>query len=397
MKNQTKKKQIQKTNKKMKMMHMLPKQKKIKPIGVILGLIYLDMLHHVQPQHDSKIIKRQREILKPFMRRAKNKTTKIKRGGHAFYYNVLPEVCELGAHNTDCQPSTLYYLGILTREEATHLAEIIGEGQGHLSSTMLEWFDEMFPDDAPHIEKVVVNLGDYYLTDKGLNEMNAYVMGLLNHILPYNNMGVMAVINYHAKYDTETLYAGELSESHSICFIRDQFGQLVLVDSQNGYFNIIYDIHSLLHALGNAGTDYPGELSVFIQESVVDKFDIGNYTHDPNNYSLPHNLNTERLFELTRRNFYKEGSKSNNEYEEELIDNSNTWAQRQMAQAQQNNAEDSSSGEEEVIDESNMLGERQMSQLNGTQYKNAQWDDWYQRWYNSTGYYNEDGTYHYYL
>jgi len=428
-KKQTKKKQKQNKHKmKMKMMRMLPKQKKITPTGVILGLTYLDMLHHVQPQNDAKIIERQHEILKPFIKRSKNKTNKIKRGGHVFYYNVLPEVCALGAHNTDCQPSTLYYLGILTHDAATHLAEIIGEGQGHGINTMLEWFDEMFPEDGPHIDHTLIDFGDYYsdtidgrniYNDGEIREMNDYVMGMLHHILPFNQMGVMACISYRTKYDTDRLTAGDESDSHSICFIKDEYGQIVLVDSQSGIFRIIHEIHDIMYALGlnYLGDNYAGRLLLYVQENVIGKYYVGNHNYDPNNYSLPHNLNVERLFELTRRNWVQDPNAENESSlaqenaensnsssgEEEVIDNSAMWGQRQMAQ--QNNAESSgsSSGEEELIADSGWNG-RQRTHWNAagtsnngahTPYENAQWDDWYQRWYNSTGYYNEDGTYHY--
>ena len=119
----------------------------------------------------------------------------------------MPDICALGAHGTDCQASTLYYLGILNRAAATHLAEIIGEGQGLAQSTMIEWLDEVFPEDAPHVNYTLIDLMDYknetdprrnVHNEEKIGQMNDHVMGWLNHILPFNQMGVMAVILHTA-------------------------------------------------------------------------------------------------------------------------------------------------------------------------------------------------------
>jgi hypothetical protein len=358
MKRQTKK------NIKNKMMPMLPKQKKRTPAGMILGLTYLDMMHHIQPRHDARIIERQREILKPFIKtdKNKNKTTKIKkRGGHVFYYNVLPEICGLGVHEYDCVPSTLHFLGLLTYEAAAYLAQETGNGLDYRS--ILVWLDENFPDESQHVANSIFDLREYFLrrSKRGrriydmaaINEENDTFMHKLNYLLPYNQMGVMAGYVTYSEENREFSEGG-----HVFCIIKDENGQLVLIDPQGEEYIEIHSIRDVMRYLENEGAH---ELILYIQEDVSEELTENSpeQLRGPNNYIVPdpNAFNADHMLTINRA--HKE------EYENGNNENGN-------------NNENNENG-------------------NNAPYENAKWDYWNERWYNSTGYYNANGTYHYNL
>ena len=344
------------TKKRIKNKMMRIKQIKRTPAGMILGLTYLDMMHHIQPQHDAQIIEQQREILKPFMKKGKvkgkNKTTKIKRGGHVFYYNVLPEICGLGVHEEDCVSSTLHFLGVLTYEAAAYLAEETGNSLDY--RTILGWLNENFPDESEHVATSVLDLRDYYLrrSKRGrpvydihaINEENDTFMHKLNFILPYNQMGVMAGYTSYPEENNEGGVRG-----HVFCIIKDENGQLVLIDPQGEQYIEIHSIRDVMKFLQDENAQ---ELALYVQEDIAEELTTNSpeQLRGPNNFIVPNPnaFNAERMVEINKE--HKE------EYE---------------------NSNNNENGNEE----------------NGNE--EPQWDDWNKVWYNSTGYYDRHGTYHY--
>jgi hypothetical protein len=317
MKKQTKKKQMQNNKQKRnknknrngngnKIMPMLPKQKKTTPSGMILGLIYLDMLHHIQPHRDKEIMDKQREILKPFIKKEKNKTSKVKRGGHVFYYNVLPEVCGVDVHENDCVPSTLYFLGLLTYEAAQYLAHERWEGLDYRS--ILVWLDENFPDeDTHHVSHTILDLRDYFLEtnedgydiydEEAIEDANEAFMENLNTIMPYTQMGVIAGSVYYSEDNNQ-----ESTGGHVFCIIKDENEEFYIIDPQQRRYGAIHSIHDAVEFLKSGTRMY--ELTLYLQEDVVDELNTNEPdVRGPNNYIVPnpHAFNAEHMLEINRQ------------------------------------------------------------------------------------------------
>ncbi len=336
MKNQTKKKQnkkpkqnkklkqIQNKNKnknlnrnKNKIMHMLPNQTKRTPVGIILGLIYLDMLHHIQPHRDKEIMDKQREILKPFIKKEKNKTSKIKRGGHVFYYNVLPEICGVDVHENDCVPSTLYFLGLLTYDAARYLAHERGEGLDYRS--VLTWLDENFPNDETyHVTHTILDLRDYFLEtnedgydifdEEAIDYANDAFMENLYTILPNNQMGVIAgMVKYEAN-NNQTSAGG-----HVLCIIRDENGDIYIIDPQQRLHAQIRSIRDAMRILQSGENVY--ELVLYLENDIAEAINAGESAveRDPNNYIVPnpHAFNVDHILHINRQ-YTGETAKWNN-------------------------------------------------------------------------------------
>ena len=304
---------------------MLPPQKKMSPSKMILSLTYLDMLHKIQPKNIQQINEKQREILKPFIKKNKNKhtTSKIQRGGHVFYYNVLPDICGLDIHGMDCVPSVLYFLGLLTHEAATYLAEESEHGiQPH---NIARWLDESFPDENEHVEAEIIDLRDVYLrTNKRgkhiynrrvLSSSSERLMRYLHTVLPFNQMGVMAGSNYFSENNEQ-----EQTGGHAFCIIKNEHGQLVIIDPQSRNYHIINNVYDIVQFLDNLGAY---TLSIIIEEGSTEGFNNDNQEFpDPNNFGVanPNNLNPNALVALSRnhnRNYDEEDDDEEEDDEEE--------------------------------------------------------------------------------
>jgi len=330
MKKQTKKKQnkrpkkIQNKNKyknikinRNKIMPMLPNQKKTTPAGMILGLIYLDMLHHIQPHRDKEIIDKQREILKPFIKKSKNKTSKIKRGGHVFYYNVLPQICGVDVHENDCVPSTLYFLGLLTYEAARYLAHERWDGLDYRS--ILVWLDENFPDEGTHhVSHTILDLREYFLEtnedgwdiydEDAIEYANDAFMENLNTIMPYTQMGIIAgSVSYSEDNNQESI------GGHVFCIIKDENEEFYIIDPQQRRYVALHSIHDAVEFLKSGANMY--ELTLYLQEDVVDELNANEpEVRGPNNYIVPnpHEFNATHMLEINRQH-NEEGAEWNDE------------------------------------------------------------------------------------
>ena len=297
-------------------MPMLKKQnqKKMTPEKMILSLTYLDMLAHTQPQNIPQINERQREILKPFIKKSKNKTSKIQRGGHVFYYNVLPEICGVDVHNSDCVPSTLYFLGLLTHEAATYLAQ--HRRRGVDMDSIVEWLDESFPDEINHVDDKIIDLRDVYIrTNKRgkhiynrrrINGENARIMGYLHYVLPYNQMGVIATCEYYDDYN-------EFDGGHTFCIVKNEYGQLVIIDPQSRYSRIIRDLYDIIYYLDYMGEGYAYTMHIYVQAGTYDAYWGYEQQYAENEFEVPNQtlFNANRLLELNRERL------DNGSYDEE--------------------------------------------------------------------------------
>lgn len=311
------------------MMPMLPKQKKMTPTKMILGLTYLDMLHHTQSKNIQQINEKQREILKPFLKKNKNKhkTSKIQRGGHVFYYSVLPDICGLDVHGMDCVPSTLYFLGLLTHEAATYLAE--QRESGIDARSVIEWLDESFPNENAHTYSEIIDLRDIYLRTNRrgkhiynrrlIDSSNDRLMRYLNFILPHNQMGVMAGSVYFSENNNQESVGG-----HVFCIIKNEYGQIVIIDPQSRKWRVIDDTYDMIHFLDELGAY---TLNVYIQEGSTEGFNSTNHElPDPNNFEVadPNAFNVNRLLTINRNRdgYYNENEEYMSNYDPELDDDS---------------------------------------------------------------------------
>ena len=331
-----KQKTIKKKLKIKTIMPMLPNQKKMTPTKMILSLTYLDMLHKTQPKNIQQINEKQREIIKPFIKKNKNKhkTSKVQRGGHVFYYNVLPDICGLDVHGMDCIPSTLHFLGLLTHEAATYLAEQRENGIDVRS--VASWLDESFPDENEHIEAEIIDLRDVYLrTNKRgkhiynrqvINSANDRLMRYLNFVLPHNQMGVMAGCEYFSEHNNQ-----ERTGGHIFCIIKNEYGQLVIIDPQSRTYHVINDTYDMIRFLDQLSAY---TLTIYIQEGSTEGFNSTNYElPDPNNFEVadPNAFNVNRLLTINRgRNgYYNENEDEDDEDEEEEEEEESGYYNRQ--------------------------------------------------------------------
>jgi hypothetical protein len=316
-----KRKTLKKNLKIKTIMPMLPNQKKMTPDKMILSLTYLDMLAHTQPQNIQQINEKQREILKPFIKKNKNKnkTSKIQRGGHVFYYNVLPEICGIDVHNSDCVPSTLYFLGLLTHEAATYLATHRRYGV-HMDS-IVEWLDESFPDEINHVDDKIIDLRDVYIRTnrrgkniydrRRINAENPRIMGYLHYVLPYNQMGVIATCEYFDDYN-------QFDGGHTFCIVKNEYGQLVLIDPQSRYSRIIRDLYDIIYYLDYMGAGYAYTMHIYVQAGTYDAYWGYEQQYGENEFEVANTnrLNANRLLELNRERL-ENGTNEEDEYDEE--------------------------------------------------------------------------------
>ncbi len=314
------KKMLKKNIKIKTIMPMLPNQKKMTPDKMILSLIYLDMLAHTQPQNIAQINEKQREVLKPFIKKNKNKTSKILRGGHVFYYNVLPEICGVDVHNSDCVPSTLYFLGLLTHEAATYLAT--HRRRGVDMDSIVEWLDESFPDEINHVDDKIIDLRDVYIRTnrrgkhiynrRRINAENPRIMGYLHYVLPYNQMGVIATCEYYDDYN-------EFDGGHTFCIVKNEYGQLVLIDPQSRYSRIIRDLYDIIYYLDYMGEGYAYTMHIYVQAGTYDAYWGYEQQYAENEFEVPNQtlFNANRLLELNRERLDNGTNDEEYEYDEE--------------------------------------------------------------------------------
>ena len=338
---------------------------------------------------------------KTMKKKTKLTPSKIKRGGHAFYYSSLPAICGLGVHDEDCVPSTLYFLGILTYEASVYLAQEVGKSINYLS--VLDWLDENFPDDGAHVIAMIMDVRDVYqhTTKRGknvynrklLNARNGRVMAYLHYILPYNQMGVIASCEYYSPNDNQQVTGG-----HAFCIIKDEVGQIVIIDPQSETYTPLNSVHDIVRFLDNlnAYTMY-----VCIQESVVDGFHHGNQEeYGPNNYELPPNtLNVERMVSINRGRAYND---SNNESNNEEVRERALWTAPQQRRTQRNapqrGAQQRGAQQRAYRAQTEKLNfdypPSGRTNSDGRAYP-ARYDRAADQWGNDTGYYNGNGWYHY--
>jgi hypothetical protein len=418
MKLKTKKKQ---KRIKHKIMPMIKKQNKRTPANMILGLIYLDMLHHIQPQNDKELIEKQRDILKPFIKKEKNKTNKItkitktskvKRGGHVFYYNVLPAICGVDVHENDCVPSTLHFLGLLTYEAARYLALERGEGLDYRS--ILQWLDENFDGERnPHVAETILDLRDYFLDtnqdgwdiydEEAIDAANDAFMDKLTIILPYTQMGVIAGSVKYSE-DNNQEYEG----GHVFCIIKDEYEQLRIIDPQQRRNIPLYSIHDAVQFLKSGTRMY--ELVLYIQQDVLEQTNANSpEIPNANNFIVPDPtaFNVERILNINKE--YNEEN-GNNEYGNENNEYGNEYGNTINHNGNGNDIHDNANGNDihDNYNGSENNGYRNGNNGNGNEnngtenvrngngndnngnnsgaynapYPGATWDEWNQRWYN---------------
>jgi hypothetical protein len=258
------------------------------------------------------------KIKKQTKKQNKKMSKKTLRGGHVFYYDVLPEICGVDMHEHDCVPSTLYFLGVLTYEAAAYLAEQRRYGLDYRS--ILAWLDENFPDEPEHLFKTLVDLREYYIGERtydaaALNEYNDEFMAKLHLVLPYEQMGVLAYFVSYNEADLE-----ESTGGHVFCIIKNEYDQLVIIDPQQKMYVIVNTVHDAARYLGMGGGL---EFGVYIQEDIADGLNENSpeLARGPNNYILPdpNAFNAERLLHINREHkaetaaYYDEEEDWNNE------------------------------------------------------------------------------------
>jgi hypothetical protein len=325
-------------------------------------------------------------------RRPSNKTQK----GGVFRYESLPQICGIGVHEEDCVPSTLHFLGILTYEAAVYLAQ--EKEHGITYSSIAAWFDETYPEKSAHVTPCIMDLRQVYLrtTRRGknlyntrlLNERNARTMDFLHYILPFNEMGVLASLSRYSDEDNQEEVGG-----HAFCIIKNEVGQIVLIDPQGESYVVINSVHDLLGYLERQG-GYT--MNVCIEQDELDGFtDPKSEVYGPNNYNVPNQnaLNVERVMDLhNRENGYYENVREAAAYENSNEENMGQWGAYAGQGYRPRQGPRQYNPQMEQMNFDYPPGGRTNS--NGVQHK-AQFDRMAQRWSNSTGYYDRKGWYHY--
>jgi hypothetical protein len=230
------------------------------------------------------------------------KQTKKYKGGHVFYYSVLPKICGVGVHENDCIPSTLYFLGILTYEAAAELARQREDGIFDVS--ILDWLDEQFPDESHHVSNLILDFRIFFVRksrrrrsvfdEVALESANNNFMAKLDFVLPYDKMGVMAGCLRRSQ-DNQASVIG-----HICCIIKNEYGELFIIDPQEGYCVAIHTIRDALRFLEHVGYH---ELVLYVQQDVVEEFNKNSpqLLRGPNKYSLPTAFDTSRLISINRK------------------------------------------------------------------------------------------------
>ena len=159
------------------------------------------------------------------MPRHLNKTKK-KRGGHIFYYeDYIGEKCRLGflgMHENDCWPTTLYLLGILTRNMAEKFAldtKYVSRENGTRSEEIIEWLNEALEEDHSY-DLLFDSTNTSFFT-------NYWFMRYLNFLMPYPYLGMPITFEVYDKY-------GNVIFGHAYCIIRNGGNAFRILDAQQG-------------------------------------------------------------------------------------------------------------------------------------------------------------------